>query len=234
MFERASAPTERGLTRTIGYLAVACAVIAGAALAGFVVARDDVLVLPSDSSDGPVANRDGKTDRLPVAFAALASTSRGASSSAPPSPTDLLRQAYASVNPSADPEFDLTGPAVEPIVAPPLPSPRPKAADLPPLQKSYTLLSDIQIAAIKERLRLTEAQAKFWPPVEEALRAVAQKMHAARPSSSGKTAVPLDSTEAQQLQSAAAPLLKRLREDQKSEVRALARIIGLDVIASRI
>lgn len=229
MFERASAPTERGLTRTIGYLALACAVIAGAALAGFVVARDDVLVLPSDSSDSPVANRDGKTDRLPVAFAALASPPTGA-----PSPTDLLRQAYASVNPSADPEFDFPGPAAEPIVAPPLPSPRPKGADLPPPQKSYTLLSDIQIAAIKERLRLTEAQTKLWPPVEAALRAVAQKMHATRQTSSDKAAVPLDSIEAQQLQSAAAPLLKKLREDQKSEVRALARIIGLDVIASRI
>lgn len=234
MFERASAPTERGLTRTIGYLALAFAVITGAALAGFVVARDDVLVLPSDNSDGPVANRDGKTDRLPMAFAALTAMSRNAPLPAAPSPTDLLRQAYAAVSPSIDPEFDFTGPAVAPVIAPPLPPPRPKAADLPPLQKSYTLLSDSQIAAIKERLQLTEAQAKFWPPVEEALRAVAQRMHAARQGNPDKGAVPLDSPEAQQLQTAAAPLLKQLREDQKREVRTLARIIGLDAIASRI
>eukprot|EP01035_Chromulina_nebulosa_P049479 gene49479-biopygen34689 len=37
-----------------------------------------------------------------------------------------------------------------------------------------------------------------------------------------------DSEEVQQLKSAAMPLLFQLREDQKREVRALARIIGLE------
>ena len=44
----------------------------------------------------------------------------------------------------------------------------------------------------------------------------------------------MSAADAQQLQSAATPLLRVLREDQKREVRALARIIGLDVVASRI
>jgi hypothetical protein len=102
------------------------------------------------------------------------------------------------------------------------------------VQSSYTLLSDIQIAAIKDRLRMSEAQAKYWPPVEAALRDLAKRKHVARQAGSDKGATSLSSAEAQELQTAAAPLLRHLREDQKREVRALARIIGLDAVASRI
>ena len=109
-----------------------------------------------------------------------------------------------------------------------------RRTDLPPVQTSYTLLSDIQIAAIKERLRMSEAQAKYWPPVEAALRDLAKRKHAVRLAGSDKSAVSLSSAEAQDLQAAAAPLLRQLREDQKREVRALARIIGLEAVASRI
>jgi hypothetical protein len=38
----------------------------------------------------------------------------------------------------------------------------------------------------------------------------------------------------QQLKSAAMPLLFQLRDDQKEEVRKLARVIGLDKVASAI
>ena len=43
-----------------------------------------------------------------------------------------------------------------------------------------------------------------------------------------------DAEEVQQLKSAAMPLLFQLREDQKREVRTLARIIGLEKVASMI
>ena len=43
-----------------------------------------------------------------------------------------------------------------------------------------------------------------------------------------------NSAEVQQLKSAAMPLLFQLREDQKSEVRSLARVIGLEKVASMI
>ncbi len=43
-----------------------------------------------------------------------------------------------------------------------------------------------------------------------------------------------NSAEVQQLKSAALPLLFQLREDQKEEVRKLARIIGLEKVASAI
>jgi len=208
------------LTRTAGYLALACVVIAGAAVAGFVVARDNMLVLPIESTEAPVANRDAKTDRLQTAAVATQLE-------------DRLREADTLESRFADLQKDFL-PSVAPIENPPLPVSRPKAADLPPVQTSYTLLSDIQIVAIKERLRMSEAQAKYWPPVEAALRDLARRKHAARQAGSDKGAVSLSTAEAQELQTAAAPLLRQLREDQKREVRTLARIIGLDVVASRI
>jgi len=216
------------LTRTAGYIALACAVIVGAAVAGFIVARDDALPPFAASADAPVANRDAKTDRLTVA-----SSSRSLPAPAL-SPMDRLQQDDASESRFVDPQADFPGPAVAPVENPPLPVSRPKAADLPPVQTSYTLLSDIQIAAIKERLRMSEAQARYWPPVEAALRNLARRKHVARQAVSGRSAVSLSGAEAQELQAAAAPLLRQLREDQKREVRALARIIGLEVAASRI
>lgn len=203
------------MTRTVGYLALACVIIVGAAVVGFVVARDDMPVVPSEDLNRPIANRDGKTDRLRVTAIV-------------PQFEDRLKDA------DVFPQTGFPEPAVAPIDNPPLPLARPRSADLPPVQTSYTLLSDIQIAAIKERLRMSEAQAKYWPPVEAALRDLARRKHAVRQAGPDKSMVSLSGAEAQELQTAAAPLLRQLREDQKREVRALARIIGLEAVASRI
>jgi hypothetical protein len=124
-------------------------------------------------------------------------------------------------------------------------APKPKAVankPQPQPQKSYALLSDGQIAGIKERLKLSSSQESYWPPVETALRAVARKIHstrqgnpnAANPNAIAVSQIDPDSEEVQQLKSAAMPLLFQLREDQKEEVRKLARIIGLDKVASAI
>jgi ABC-type transporter Mla MlaB component len=113
---------------------------------------------------------------------------------------------------------------------------KPKLAGKPAPQKSYALLSDVQIAGIKERLRLSSDQESYWPAVEKALRAVARKIHATRqtdPNAAG-TPIDLDAAEVQQLKSAAMPLLFQLREDQKQEVRTLARLIGLEKVAAQI
>jgi hypothetical protein len=113
---------------------------------------------------------------------------------------------------------------------------KPKLAAKPAPQKSYALLSDVQIAGIKERLRLSAAQESYWPPVENALRAVARKIHAAQQADPHATGAPIDpdAEEVQQLKTAAMPLLFQLREDQKQEVRSLARIIGLEKVAAQI
>ena len=73
-------------------------------------------------------------------------------------------------------------------------------------------------------------------PYAAALKAVARKINAARLSNPSATAAQLDPDceEVQQLKSAAMPLLFQLREDQKDEVRKLARIIGLQKVAAAI
>ena len=114
---------------------------------------------------------------------------------------------------------------------------KPKAASKPQPQKSYALLSDAQIAGIKERLKLSSSQESYWPAVEGALRTVAHKLNAARqanPNVTAATAIDPNSEEVQQLKSAAMPLLFRCAKTRRGEVRKLARIIGLDKVASAI
>lgn len=216
------------MPRTATLLTLACLVIASAAVAGFIAAQFGDVADVLEEPVGPVANRDGKADRL---ARATIKPPLPLPDPAAPTPTDLLRQAYATEGQLAAP--DLALPSIAPIVSPPLPSPRPRLADM---QKSYTLLSDMQIAGIKTRLQLTSAQAKHWPAVEDALRAVANRMHALKQTDPHHSTITLapDTPEMQRLKAAATPLLAQLREDQKREVRALARIIGLDAIASRI
>ena len=124
------------------------------------------------------------------------------------------------------------------MATPPAPTAqtKPKLVTKPAAQKSYALLSDAQIAGIKERLKLSSDQEYYWPAVESALRAVARKIHATRQADPNATGAPIDpdAEEVQQLKSAAMPLLFQLREDQKREVRMLARLIGLEKVAAQI
>jgi hypothetical protein len=220
---------ETFLTRAMTIVALTCLLVVGAA-ATSILNRDSFPGAPSGSASAsavqaPVSNKEGKRDRLAVVGYALAAYE-------PPQTTatlsEPLRQAYASVAPA-----DI---GVPKVIAAPAAPPKPKAASKPQPQKNYALLSDIQIAGIKERLKLSSAQESYWPPVETALRAVARKIHAGRQANPNAPGVPIDpeAEEVQQLKSAAMPLLFQLREDQKSEVRSLARIIGLEKVAAMI
>ena len=233
-------------------IALTCLLVIGAAAASIlgrasVPAAGPAMEIAAPAFEDPVSNKEGKKDRLAVVTGALASFE--------PPPTDLtakdpalkdlapkdlipgepLRQAFASTTPTeieapkpADPKaVDLTT----------LPSaPKPKQVSKPAPQKSYALLSDAQIAGIKERLKLSPSQESYWPAVESALRAVARKIHATRQTDPNATGAPIDpeAEEVQQLKSAAMPLLFQLREDQKREVRMLARLIGLEKVAAQI
>jgi hypothetical protein len=235
------AGTEIILTRIAALLALACCVVAGIAAVS-ILGRDSV---PSFSSQalsdafgqaaGPVANRAGKNDKLPVVAVALTTA---APAPATPQLDEPLRQAFASETgvfpPPAIPNI------VAPVQIPPQAQkqkPDPKVAAKPPVQKTYALLSDAQIAAIRGRLNLSPSQEQYWPSVEGALRAVARKIHASRqgnPNAGGAPPIDPNSPEVQQLKDAAMPLLFQLREDQKQEVRSLARIIGLHQVAAQI
>jgi hypothetical protein len=224
--------TESGLTRAITLIALTCFLVVGAA-ATSILSRDGVWVARSEMASpvvqGPVANRESKKDRLAVATAALPSYEPPQTVAALSEP---LRQAFASAD-SVDTEMPkvISAPASVPTAPP-----KPKVASKPPAQKSYALLSDGQIAGIKERLKLSSSQESYWPAVENALRAVARKIHATRQTDPNATGTPIDpeAEEVQQLKSAAMPLLFQLREDQKREVRSLARLIGLEKVASMI
>ena len=218
------------MTRLVTIVALTCLLIAGAA-ATSILGRDSVpaagAAMASAALKSPVANRESKQDRLKVGRLALASFEPPQT----PALSEPLRQAYASGTPADFEAAKIAAPAA--LAAVPQ---RPKLASKPAPQKSYALLSDVQIAGIKDRLRLSSDQESYWPAVENALRAVARKIHSTRQVDPHATGVPIDpdAPEVQQLKSAAMPLLFQLREDQKQEVRTLARLIGLEKVAAQI
>jgi hypothetical protein len=218
------------LTKAITIIALTCLLVVGAAAAS-ILSRDSVPMagpaMALSVGQNPVSNREAKKDRLVVVAAALASFE-------PPQTATLsepLRQAFAATTPA-----DIGVPKIAAPAAMPMAPQKPKLANKPAPQKSYALLSDAQIAGIKERLNLSSDQESYWPAVENALRAVARKIHATRQADPNATGMPIDpdAAEVQQLKSAAMPLLFQLREDQKREVRSLARIIGLEKVAAQI
>jgi hypothetical protein len=237
---------ETFLTRAMTIVALTCFLVVGAAATSILgrdsvpLARFELAAASTSSIQSPVSNREGKKDKLAVVSQALAAFDPRTFDPRPSEPVQIdpalnesLRRAYASTSPAdlgMPPQ--VTSPSTVPAAAPP----KPKAAAKPQPQKNYALLSDIQIAGIKERLKLSSSQESYWPPVESALRAVARKIHAGRQANPNAPGVPIDpeAEEVQQLKSAAMPLLFQLREDQKSEVRSLARIIGLEKVASMI
>lgn len=144
--------------------------------------------------------------------------------------------AVATVAPQTKPE---TKPAVVPTrsiaaAAPRKPAPRAR-------KDSGELFNDAQLASIKTRLKLSEYQEQYWPPVETALRAIGQRVaHGGVPrtaamgyaSESRIAQIDPDSAEVQQLKSAAFPLIMSMNDDQKQQVRTLAHVMGLERVAS--
>ena len=107
--------------------------------------------------------------------------------------------------------------AIKRVVAPPHPA-----------SASNTVLNNAQIASIHERLQLSSYQQQLWPPVESALRDIAYRQ--ARNDASRKTTlaqIDTGSAEVQRLKSAAIPLIMSMNEEQKQEVRTMARLMGL-------
>jgi hypothetical protein len=92
------------------------------------------------------------------------------------------------------------------------------------------VLNDAQISAIKARLKLTPDQQRYWPAVEAALRGIAYKVN----KSGGRLAsIDPEGGEVQQLKNAAIPLIMMFSEQQKSEVRQLVQVMGLERLAAQ-
>lgn len=252
------------MTRGITISALCCFLVAGAAGASILSRNSMPDVGPKQVvaaiTEKVVTNREDKADKLKVVGLAMASlepppaaaspvvsaeplqqaaaTPSVATISTAPLPSaehapEPVRQAYASPAPAEDIEVPHEAAAHAAVVAEPPPK---KVTEKPAPPKPYALLSDAQIAGIRERLKLSPDQEYYWPSVETALRAVAHRIEANRRANPHAGSMPIDpdSPEVQELKSAAMPLLFGLREDQKREVRSLARLIGLEKVAEMI
>lgn len=248
------------MNKATTFSALACVLIASASAAS-ILARaavpDASSAMKGPAVERPLAVRETKADKLGVASIPASDETADVASdeTADVSPETAIT---ASTEPAADRKIQLayaaddagglpagaipeaatkTAPvAAAPatklapvIAAAPVHKPKPKVAAKP------ALLSDVQIAQIKTRLNLSSSQEYYWPSVEQALRAIGRKMNATHQvADRGPPPIDPDSAEVQQLKYAAMPLLFQLREDQKQEVRKLARTMGLEQVAQAI
>jgi hypothetical protein len=101
------------------------------------------------------------------------------------------------------------------------------------------VLNDAQIASIKSRLHLSPDQEQMWPAVEAALRSIAYSKSRDSRHRGGATSAEVASLdpygpEVQGLKSAAFPLIMSFSDEQRSEVRSIAHVMGLDQLASQL
>lgn len=123
---------------------------------------------------------------------------------------------------------------IRPAAAPILPKPHELAAVKPhaaPVR--HHLFDDAQLASIKRRLKLTPDQEEMWPAVAVALRNIglARERDARAYGNAGQ--INPDSPQVADLKSAAIPLIMSFSDEQKDEVRTLARGMGLSQLASQ-
>ncbi|KQT20489.1 MAG: hypothetical protein ACOY3N_21350 [Bradyrhizobium sp.] len=237
------------MSKAITIVVLTCFLVLGAATTA-ILGRDSVpsvsaeMIAQTPPAKPPATNRAAKADRLiptlALASAAIEPVQVAADKlSQAPVLAEPLRQAFAAATPSDFPMPKRSAheaPAVTEVPAVEVPA-KPKAVAKPQPQKSYSLLSDVQIAGIRDRLRLSSSQEYYWPSVETALRNVARKIQAnklSNPNAPPSAQIDPNCDEVQQLKSAAMPLLFQLRDDQKEEVRKLARLIGLEKVAQQI
>jgi len=160
---------------------------------------------------------------------------------------------YSTV--TADPAWQAAVETTEPPISEPVPEPAaivttakpeppkvpvPNAAPRRSAGRSANVVNDAQIASIKRRLNLTAEQEKMWPAVEAALRkivytknALQPQAHAAQSSGANTTYIDPSSSEVRELKDAALPLIMRLNDEQKREVKMLAYVMGLEGLASQ-
>lgn len=214
-------------------LALACVVIAGGVAAGYVAADRDALAAlqafdflelagKTHPAVYPQTNRDNKLDRMIRLRTDRADVEPSTNVLAR---GDSLRQSFAAVDPAAPPQAVATEP-------PPLPKPRPRVQLLRRAQASYTLLSDLQIDAIRTRLKLNAEQERNWPAVEVALRGLAVRLHEMRKTGGALSELSPESPEIVKLKAAATPFFAQLNADQKRELKMLAHLIGLGKVVA--
>jgi hypothetical protein len=209
----------------VGFFVIATGVGAWAAYSysSAIVLLNAATIEPASEPALQTSNADTKEDRLAVMIPAMDSETY-ATTAAAPAPMSYSVAALTTA------PAELSKPHIEPR--------KPASPEKPKrVERQKLLLDDAQIASLRTRLKLTPTQEEFWPAVEvtlrDVIRAHARKSRKSHPHGVAPQ-IDVNSTEVQQLISAAMPLIARLSEEQKREVRALARIIGLETVASRI
>jgi hypothetical protein len=222
-------------------------------LSTFAMRSSRALPLDGAFDDEPqVSNRAIKSNRLSLLPASLAQNEPVGFVLASASQGHDLERFYDTVT-QAQPmlpaaAYEQASVATEPVAATPEPkkpqavaalpaAPEKSKRQAPPAPSAASnMLDDGAIAGLKTRLRLSDDQMEYWPAVESALRDVARThlRHTGKQMQGGKVNIDVNSPEVQKLVWAAMPLLMRLRAEQKSEVRKLARIMGLEQVASQI
>ena len=226
---------ENCLTKAITIVALTCFLVVGAAATAFSAATAcrprGPNWLPHRRVQNPVSNKESKKDKLTVATMALAAYEPP---QAAPVLSEPLRQAYASTAPADHRNSESRRPR-HAMAAPPSPAEakgRRQAGAAKELRAAQRR-PDRRDQGSPETVRL--AGILLAAGGDRAPRGCPQDPRKAAGRSQG-TGIPIDpeAEEVQQLKSAAMPLLFQLREDQKNEVRSLARIIGLEKVASMI
>jgi hypothetical protein len=104
----------------------------------------------------------------------------------------------------------------------------------PRVQPSTGVLTHGEIAQMRRALRLTPDQEPYWPSVEALLRELGTQQIALMRAGGKPEDVFNSRGITGRLYWAAGPLLARLRDDQKAEVRKRARLMGFASVASMI
>jgi hypothetical protein len=148
-------------------------------------------------------------------------------------PAPSAQQVTVQMASAEDAAAATSQPAARPAVIKPV-----AAAVRHPTERPGFVLNDAQIASIKARLRLTADQEEMWPAVEAALRNLAYMRareahrHGA-PANMQLASADSNSTDVQDLKSAAIPLIMSFNAEQKDEVRNIAHVMGLDQLANQ-
>jgi hypothetical protein len=99
-------------------------------------------------------------------------------------------------------------------------------------------ITEVNIARIKNVLRLTPAQLPYWTPVEASLRAMAREQTQSDSDGVMKRisrrviTVALTATNARRLAAAASPLIRSLDDEQKRAAMMLAQEMGLGSVVA--
>jgi hypothetical protein len=175
----------------------------------------------------------------PVRVATAADTVPLASVPVAPAQRALAATTQAAPDTKAETKIEPKPDVKAAPAAQPRSEPKPASEGVRNSNRQVYVLNDAQIASIKHRLHLSPDQEQMWPAVEAALRSIAYSKSREGRHRGGATSAEVASLdpygpEVQGLKSAAFPLIMSFSDEQRSEVRSIVHVMGLDQLASQL